>query len=651
MLVSVDFETYYDTDYSITKMSTSEYIRDPRFEAICASIKMGNGKPRAYWGHDKIQAALDAVNWKKNELLAHHAHFEGLILSHHFAIRPSKYRDTLSMSRALYPKTERNDLATLAARLEVANKLTMPNFKGKRLADFTKELKDSVEEYVNGDVESCAQAYAKMVELFPPDELELINITVQMFADPVLKLDKKLAEQELQREKDERAVAIAKSSALTYATALQLKIKPKKKGDPITDMMVLSSNKIFPQLLKHIGIDPPMKISKTTLKPTYALSKSDEEFTDLITHPDPKVSALVSGRLAAKSTIGETRAARLLRSGARRQSLPVYLNYFGAHTGRWSGGDKLNYQNLKKKGDIRKAILAPKGHSLVVIDSAQIEARVTAWLAGEEWLLEAFRQKRDVYSEFATVAFNRPIDRKRVVIVDGKKTLPDFIEGFVGKTCILGLGFQMGGPKLQKSILVGSIIQGLPEPVRLELSRCYELVSAYRQKNARIEALWGYLHNEVVHDLAFGVRGSERKYKCISYGREFIRLPNGLKLLYPEARATLKRKNAGGLAAATYRIEDGSYRTLEGRTKIYGGLLTENIVQALARIIVAQQMLEIAKKYRIVMMTHDEIVFLVKTKLADAALKWGLEVMSKPLDWCPDLPVACEGGHDVRYSK
>jgi len=643
MVVTVDFETYHDDEYSLKKLSTSEYVRDKRFEVLCVSIKVGDGKPKVVWGHDAAGAALRRVDWAKHELLAHHTHFEGLILSHHYGIVPRKYRDTLSMGRALFAKSERNDLGTLAERLGVANKLEMPDFRGKRLADIDPTLRALMARYVAGDVVSCAQAYEFMVRDYPAPELELIDITVRMFADPVMRLDTKLAKSEYEREREERAELIAATKAADTAWRMaenDMLVLPKlKKGETLTDEKALSSNKVFPELLRQAGIEPPMKTSRTTGKPTYALSKTDEEFTDLVAHPDEKVVTLVRGRLAAKSTIGETRAARLLRSGSGRKRLPVYLNYCGAHTTRWSGGDKLNYQNFKKKGDLRKAILAPAGERLVVIDSSQIEARVLAWLAEEEWVLEAFREKRDLYVEFASVAYGRPI------------TKADKLERFVGKTCILGLGFQMGGPKLQKTILNQSINQGLP-PVRLELNHCYTLVSAYRQKNRKIEALWDFMHNDLLPDLAFAEEGAVAgERRGISWGREWIRLPNGLYLHYPDCRVHMAKSSARGLGRPVNVVRDASYKTIEGRTKLYGGIVTENVVQALARVVVAEQMLKIAERYRVVMMTHDEVVFTVPARQADKALEWGLEVMHTPPVWAPDLPVAAEGGHDVCYSK
>lgn len=641
-IATIDFETYFDAKYSLRSktISTSEYIRDERFEALCASIKLGNGIAQVYWGHDEIQEALDEINWKRTELLAHHTQFEGLILSHHFRTIPAKYRCTLSMGRAIFPKTERNDLASLATRLGVASKLVMPNFKDKHLEDLSSEEREVIAAYVAGDVEACAQAYIKMLDKFPAKELELIDLTVRMFAHPVLVLDEPLAKKELKREQDERELAITGCGALKLLQDAGISVKPKKKGDPIGDITVLSSNKLFPEALKLVGVIPPLKKSKTTGKPTYAISKTDEAFTDLALHEDPRVVKLVRGRLAAKSTIGETRAARLLQSGSNGQHLPVYLNFAGAHTYRWSGGDKLNYQNFKKTGDLRKAIKAPKGYSLVVIDSSQIEARMTAWLAEEEWLLDVFRNKGDPYCEFATTAYGRLI------------TKADKLERFVGKTCVLGLGFQMGGPKLQKSLITSAIMAGMP-PVKLELNECYKLVKAYRDKNAKIEALWTFLNDSVLYELANASEDEEpRIYKCITYGREYIGLPSGLKLLYPEACCDYVENNGQGLSATkTVTCSDGKYDTLEGESKLYGGLLTENVVQALARIVVADQMLKISERYRVVMMTHDEVVFLVPTPEADYALKWGLEIMHTPPAWAPDLPVAAEGGHDVCYSK
>lgn len=655
-IATVDFETYHDADYSLRKLSTSEYIRDPRFESVCVAVRVGDDAPMFAGGPAEVEKLLRSLDWRNLDLLAHHAHFEGLILSHHYAIVPRYYRDTLSMARGLHAKFERNDLGSVAIRYNLENKLEMPDFKGKRWDDLTDAEKGAVKLYNLRDLDVCAGAYQIMVAKIPADEMDVIHHTVQMFAAPVLRLDMKLAKQELAREIKEREEAISTSgAAATYRpegpqVKRVLKSGVKVMEKPVSDEDVLSSNKMFPEALRAVGVEPPMKISKTTHKPTYALAKADEEFTDLIAHPDPRVVALVKGRLAAKSTIGETRAARLITSGSGGKRLPVYLNYCGAHTTRWSGGDKLNYQNLKKKGELRKAIMAPPGFVIVDIDSKTIEARVLAWLADEAWLLEAFRQGHDPYVLFAEDIYGRKIDPRI-----------DKLERFISKSCVLGLGYQMGGPKLQVSILAGSIAQGLA-PVRLDLDMCYGLVNKYRAKNRKIKELWEFMHTEVVPELAEGHK--PREYKGILYGKEFVQLKGHLALHYPEAavkwvggkknaprsgwvRARLKK----GETQRTARVDEGSYRTPLGRSKLYGGLMTENWVQYLARMVVSEQMLKIADKYRVVMTNHDAVVFLAPEKSAQKALDWGMQIMKTSPAWAPDLPIDAEGGFDKVYSK
>src|SRR5690606_2260190 len=173
----------------------------------------------------------------------------------------------------------------------------------------------------------------------------------------------------------------------------------------------LMSNPKFAALLQQRGVDPPMKISPTTGKVTYAFAKSDLDFQALA--KDPRVADLCEARIRVKSTIGETRAVRFLEAGKDGMCLPILLNYSGTHTHRWSGGNKMNLQNLKRGGELRRSILAPDGHVIVVADSAQIEARVLAWLAGQDDVVEAFRNKCDLYSEFASFVFGYPVDRKK----------------------------------------------------------------------------------------------------------------------------------------------------------------------------------------------------------------------------------------------
>lgn len=635
MLVTLDFETYFDKDYTLTKLSTSEYIRDSRFDPISCSIKLGKNKPFCYFGRDAIELALSRIDWKEAILLCHHTQFDGLILSHHFGVVPKRYADTLSMARALHPKAESVALEAVAKHYGKTNKLTMPDFKGKHVTDLTDDDKKAIIAYNNADVQATYDIYEEMVKGFPVTELDLIDITCRMFCDPVLRVDMQLAERELLEEQERKRKAIE-------ASGVQID--------------VLSSNTKFAAALKALGVDVPTKPSPSIEgKRIPAIAKSDEALQALLSHPHPQVVALVEGRLAAKSTIGESRAQRMLDRG-KHGTLPIYLAYCGAHTFRWSGGDKFNPQNFKQAqkvgGKLREAIIAPPGHVLVVVDASQIEARIVAWLAGEEWILDAYRNKRDLYCEFGTEAYGRTI------------TKADKEERFVSKTCVLLLGFQGGGPKLQVTVLNQSINQGMA-PVRLPIEVCYGLVNSYRSQCQKIVQLWNFMNDEGIGAL---ISGKEMQYGCLKFSKGKILLPSGLSLLYPGISADIVQKTSSRFfkgGATKESIQNASYLTSKGRSKIYGGLLTENVVQALARIVVADAMRKVAEKHRIAMMTHDEIVFIAPEVPGYAtsgdiklpqdqwhpALVEALEIMRTPPEWAPDLPLDAEGGWDVPYSK
>jgi len=619
-LVTLDFETYHDDDYTLSKLATSEYVRDPRFEAISCAIKIDDNPTEVYFGQD-IRRGLKTVDWANTILLCHHTQFDGLILSHHYNIVPAKYADTLSMARGLHPKGKSASLEEVAKKYGKTNKLKMPDFKGKHECQLTDEERQAITAYNGVDVDACREIYDEMVKSFPEAELDLVDVTVRMFCDPVLKVDLVSAQTELDRE------VAAKEKAI---------------GDSGCDAKTLSSNKQFVAKLEELGIDVPKKPSPTVSgKMIPAVAKSDEALTALLAHPDEQVVKLVEGRLAAKSTIGESRALRLIKYGTG-MNLPIYLSYCGAHTMRWSGGDKLNPQNFKQAqklgGALRSCIMAPDGHVLVVVDASQIEARFTAWLAGEEELLEDFRLKRDPYCAFASKAYGRPV------------TKADKEERFVGKTCVLGLGYGMGGAKLQTTILAQSTNQGL-DPVRLPLDVCYTLVSVYRQMNSKIARMWGWLND---YGIRYMIEGENVEWKCLKFMQDAVEMPNGLKLQYPGLDGHITEKEGTGFFADMGRhaaVMDASYLTFKGRSKIYGGLFLENIIQCLARIKIGESMRKIAKRYRVVMSSHDEIVSVVPIAEAQEGLYWMLEQVSTPPVWAPDIPLAAEGGFDQRYSK
>ena len=392
------------------------------------------------------------------------------------------------------------------------------------------------------------------------------------------------------------------------------------------------SNPMFAKLLEKLGVEPPKKLSIRTGEPTFAFAKTDKEFTKLTEHPNLLVQQLVSARLGMKSTIEETRTDNLLKV-AERGKLPIMLNYYGAHTGRFSGGDKLNLQNLPRNGAIRKALTVPKDKMLVACDSSQIEARMVAYISEQNDLVEAFRQGRDVYSEFASEIYGRKITKQ------------DKLERFVGKTCILGLGYGMGAEKFKNTLALG---QG-GMSVDIDINEAQRIVNLYRQKNHKIVSFWSvcnYALRGILHNRSDSLRDD-----MLEFDSSGILLPNGLRIRYP-----MLRKSVDGFEyisnARTYRklkttgkIEDREW------TKIYGGKVTENIVQALARIVISEQMVELGKKHKVLFQVHDELILITDAKKASETREHVETIMSTSPWWAQGLPVSCESGVGYNYGE
>lgn len=605
-VVTLDYETFYGKDYTLSgKINTSEYVRDDRFHVHGVAIKKGNGKTLWYTGRN-IALALKEIDWSKTAMVGHNTAFDGFITSEVYGHKPAFYVDTLSMSRATRGHATRHDLDTVAKAFGHGGKVkrdALANTKDK--VQLTKDEEAKLGGYAVDDVDDTYRIFWDMYPHVPDDELRLIDITMRMFCDPVLEIDIPRVKAELENELGAKAAALLRS------------------GAQVDDLM---SNDKFARLLQAAGAQLPQKISPSTGKLTYAFAKSDLAFQDLMKNGNDKVRALCEARLKVKSTIGETRANRFLEAGRDGMKLPILLNFSGAHTHRWSGGNKMNLQNLKRGGELRRSILAPKGHVVVVADSAQIEARVLAWLSQQMDIVNAFATKQDVYKLMASVIYNVPVE-------DVTKD-----QRFIGKICVLGLGYGMGPQKLQQTLKQGT----MGPPVDISEDECRRIVGIYRQKNWKIKAFWKKM-DQVITNMTLGI---ESKEGPLEVGKGFIRLPNGMFLQYFGLHGTAE------ITRDDLVMTETTYLTRTGRTKLYGGLLTENVVQALSRIIIAEQMLKIHDAgYRIVTMTHDEIVIVAKKKDAKKALDFMIKTMSTPPDWAPGLPLAAEGDFDDCYSK
>ena len=605
-VVTLDYETHWGKDYTLSgKINTSEYVRDDRFHVHGVAIKKGNGKTLWYTGRN-IALALKEIDWSKTAMIGHNTAFDGFITSEVYGHKPAFYIDTLSMSRATRGHATRHDLDTVAKAFGHGGKVkrdALANTKDKM--QLTKDEEAKLGGYAVDDVDDTYKIFWDMYPHMPDDELRLVDITMRMFCDPVLEIDIPRVKAELENELGAKAAALLRS------------------GAQVDDLM---SNDKFARLLQAAGAQLPQKISPSTGKLTYAFAKSDLAFQELMKNGNDKVRALCEARLKVKSTIGETRANRFLEAGRDGMKLPILLNFSGAHTHRWSGGNKMNLQNLKRGGELRRSILAPKGHVIVVADSAQIEARVLAWIAGQMDIVNAFATKQDVYKLMASVIYGVPVE-------DVTKE-----QRFIGKICVLGLGYGMGPQKLQQTLKVGN----MGPSVDISEDECRRIVSIYRQKNWKIKAFWKKM-DQMITNMTLGIEGKEGP---LEVGKGFIRLPNGMFLQYFGLHGTAE------ITRDDLVMTETTYLTRTGRSKLYGGLLTENVVQALSRIIIGEQMLKIHDAgYRIVCMTHDEIICVVPAKKADKALAHIIEIMSTAPNWASGLPLSAEGGYDTSYSK
>lgn len=616
-LVTLDFETYYDVGFSLSGLTTEEYIRDERFQVIGVGIKIDEGQTEWYTG-DQVKQELDKINWKDSALLCHNTQFDGGILSFKYDVIPSLYLDTLSMARAIHGVDAGGSLAALVERYELGAKGTeVIEAKGKRLEDFNVADLKQYGEYCKNDVELTYKLFQIFAPQFPESEIRLIDLTLRMYTEPVLEVDDGLLQDrltEVQQEKSELLKGLMAKLQCEDEEGVRAK---------------LASNKQFAEILTELGVVVPTKISPATGKDTFALAKGDQGFLDLCEHEDPFIQELCRVRLGTKSTIEESRIERFIAIGSRNKGkLPIPLKYYGAHTGRWAGSDKVNFQNLpardKKKKALKNAVVPPENHQVINCDSSQIEARVLVWLAGQDDVVQWYKEGRDVYSEFATKVYNKQI------------TKADKTERAVGKTCILGLGYGTGWSKLQQTLKISA-------GVTMDDQECQRLVKVYREVNNKVIDLWKTC-DDALQDMASWKKGKEPYYldvrQALLVTPEGIKLPNGLYIRYP------------GLTWDTSEAKSKFiYKSRRGFNSIWGGSVVENVVQALARIIVGEQMLEINKKYRPVLTVHDAVVNVVPETEVEEALSFITSTMSTPPSWATGLPVACEAHHGASYGE
>ena len=600
----LDFETFYDKDFSLSKMQTDAYVVDPRFQIIGVGASAARGKELEWFSGPEKQVKeflQDSIRWEKTPVCCHNTLFDGFISTKRLGLKPKMWMDTLGMARMAWPFLPKHGLAHLAEYLGIGQKGTeVVNAMGKRLEDFTPEDLARYGEYCKNDAALTRVLADHLLGLTPVQELVYIDMVIRMFTEPRLYGDamKLMAyhAREIERKEDLMATAgIGKDE-------------------------IMSNNK-FAAALEGLGAVPPKKISPATGKETFAFSKTDKAFKDMLDDPDPRVQALVAARLGVKSTIAETRALRLVEA-AGRGPLPVYLNFWGAKvTGRLSGGNNMNWQNVPARGpgaEIREAIVAPEGHSVVVGDSSNIELRVAMALAGQQDVLDQLASGVDLYCAFASKLFGRPITK------DDKK------ERMLGKIAMLSLQYGAGAAKFIEMVRI-------QVGMTLSLTEGERIVSLYREVHAKIQALWWYLGREVLQAIAQG-----RLLVSVDVNGWFLTTHNGFAL--------------PGHAGVCYhdlkkdQLGEWSYSTGRERVKIYGGKVLENMSQHAARHIVMWQTARVHQRFPVSLSVHDEIVCVVRNDEVAACVAHMNESLSLAPKWCRGtIPLTCEVGVGQSY--
>ena len=598
VIIGIDFETYYAKDYSLSKISTQAYVDHPHFEVIGVAVRV-NDEPTEWFSGtmEETQVWLNKFDWVNAWVYAHNAMFDATILTWRFGIKPKLWIDTLSMARAVHGTEVGGSLAKLAIHYGLGEKGTeVVNALGKRRVDFTEEDLDKYGEYCINDVDLTYGLFLNLAPHFNKTEMKLIDMTIRMHSEPQFILDIPTLEDHLYHTKKRKEELLSAS------------------GIAKEDLM---SNNKFADILRSYGVTPPLKISPATGKETYAFAKTDEEMKELLDFPDFDVQAIVAARLGTKSTLEESRTERFIEIANAGGAMPIPLKYYGADvTGRWSGCDGVNMQNLPRSSPIKHAIQAPEGYVIVGADLSNIELRVSLYFSGQMDKLQIIADGLDLYKDFAATAFKVGYDEVTKE------------QRFVGKTSILGLGFGTGAAKLRESIraMSGNDI-GKDEAERI--------VNLYRSEFDKVKATWNE-GTQVLRDMRDNVTSNFGAINLKVMGRQGILLPSGLYLKYPD----LIEQDEW-----TYSSHRGS------RRKIYGGKVVQNCIQSLARCIMGEAMVRITRRYKIALTIHDSCYCVVPKEEAQEAFDFIIGELCKEPSWMPGIPLGAEGVFGVTLKE
>jgi hypothetical protein len=649
--VFIDYETFWSVDYSLSKMSPITYVMHPKTEIQSVAVKVGfKGATQVYFGEDDIRAAWAEIDWDDAWVIAHNnSEFDALIHAWRFGIRPKLWGCTLALARAPYAKVCGLSLDALLRHLGAPmekGSLEVVNTKGKYLADFTEHEKEKMRVYNAIDTEGCAWLFRHLAKLTPPEEFEILDMTIRMLVEPEFVADVPLLETALIEERRRKSQTLMDIATLSGA------YKPGMDEDEAQEAArkTLASGAKFAAYLRDLGVDPPMKKSPRTGKMTPALAKTDPAFMMLQAHPDPLVSAAAQARLGVKSTHLESRLENLLEAAEYSEGLlPMPLKYYGADTtGRWSGFiyNPQNFTRISRNKDgsvveklsnaMRFSLKAPPGKKVVVADLSGIELRVNMFLWQVPYAMELFNadpEKADLYKYFAAhELYGIP---EEDVTKDQRQ---------VGKVSHLGLGFGAGAETFQLVALTQGGVK-LPldfDPSKPDIVPARDIVLKYRKLHKEIVRGWRTCQN-ALPSIAAGEKKDIDPWGLCYTTAEGIKTPRGM-IRYPNLRQVEV-------------IEDGeptgNYDWVYGKknAKIYAGKIDENIVQHLAKCAMSDMMLQVKRMTGLPakLTVHDELVYLVDEDKAEAHLDTVQGVMREGVSWWPELVTWSEGSIGDSY--
>jgi DNA polymerase len=637
-LLLIDLETYWDKDYTLKKLSTPEYILDPRWELQMAAVKADDGPHQIIDGPD-FKDWLGQYDPTITTTVTFNSLFDNSAIAWRYGYVPHTMLDAMGMARALLGHALTHfSLAALSEFFGLPPKGHLMTQGMRRTDIMAAGLWPKFSEYALRDNMNAEQIFLKLYPQFPWSERRIMDMVLRCCVVPRFHVDVPMLTQHL------ADVKAAKAQMLVDAENIDKKI-------------IMSTPK-FKAALEARGVEVEMKLSPTTGKETPCFAKTDEFMETLQDHPDPVVAAMAAARIGLKSTLEETRTEKLLSiaglpwpSGA--PCMPIPLRYGGAHTHRLSGEWKMNMQNMptvrgsKGKSKLRQSLLAPPGHTVVTCDLSQIEARLSAWICGCTRLVDEFAKNMDPYSLLAADIFGMPGLNRKLKAPDGSLVYP--IEGFIGKTGILGLGYGCGKDNFDTMVIESARKDGLDISQKYTRAIGDKAVDAYRHRYREIPRGWRIL-DQLIQTAWMSGSGQAKFGPCmISYGN--VLLPSGLSLRYAEPQSRFNKETGHG----EFRYRYGKFWH-----KLYGAKFLENIVQALARIVVMNAALRIRDRgfhtvnptdYFFNLQGHDELVFLVQNAEVDRAKAIILEEMRRRPSWASDAPIDAELGQGASYGE